>query len=73
MVQLIQASSVIGEVFSSKMLQNCTRDLDSYKYSTVGVLKELEERDLVEMIYDEEENLFYRFNHLFLKETLYQM
>ena len=77
MMQLLQTASVIGDVFSSKLLDHVNKHfiVTNKQYSTSSLLRELEDRDLIEMIYDDNTSSekFYRFNHPFTRVTLYQM
>ena len=80
MIQLLQTASVVGDVFSSRLV-DCVNECPvdpSKKYSTMVLLKELEDRDLLEMVYDGYDSdgvkqCFFRFNHIFLRETLLHM
>ena len=75
MMQLLQSASVIGDVFSSKLLDHVNKHfiLTNKQYPTASLLKELEDRDLIEMLYDDtaSSEQFYRFNHPFTRVTLY--
>ena len=55
MMQLLQTASVIGDVFSSKLLDHVNKHfiVTNKQYSTSSLLRELEDRDLIEMIYDD--------------------
>lgn len=76
MMQLLQTASVIGDVFSSKLLDHALKHFGSQNtYSTLSLLRELEDRDLIELLCNDSATgeEFYRFNHPFTRVTLYQM
>ena len=77
MMQILQTASVIGDVFSSKLLDSINKHFmhTDKQYPTLSLLKELEDRDLIEMIHSDvsTSEQFYRFNHPFTRVTLYQM
>lgn len=68
---------MIGDRFSSDMLESVNQSLvDNHKIiPNTDLLKEIEARDMIEMIYfDEVSNKqVYRFTQPFMRSTLYQM
>ena len=73
MLRLLQEASLVGNVFSSKLLAQVSR-----RSLTVPEIKAaldtIEDFDLIEMLYNESNGeWFYRFNHPGTLQTLYQM
>ena len=78
MQYLLQTAAVIGDNFSMKLLDHVNkRFLNSQSqqmFPTMKLLDELEQRDMIEMIYDDNmlNDRFYRFTHPFTRSTIYQ-
>ena len=71
---LLKTAAVNGEIFSLRQTKATYLVDESSRYSIKILLRELENRDLVELIFDDgDDEGFYRFNHPFLRETLYSL
>jgi hypothetical protein len=75
--QVLKVASVIGESFTRKQVIATSESLtDSAAHSedVTEILNELEVRGLIELVYDDGGgDSFYRFQVLFLRETLFQL
>ena len=77
MQYLLQTAAVIGDIFSMKLLDYVNkRFLNSQSqqmFPTMKLLTELEKRDMIELIYDDNilNDRFYRFTHPFTRATIY--
>ena len=78
MQYLLQTAAVIGDIFSMKLLDHVNKRFLNQQSQqvlpTMKLLSDLENRDLIELIYDDNmlNDRFYRFTHPFIRATVYQ-
>ena len=77
MQYLLQTAAVIGDIFSIKLLDHVNKRFLNQQSQqvlpTMKLLTDLENRDLIELIYDDNmlNDRFYRFTHPFIRATVY--
>lgn len=77
MQYLLQTAAVIGDIFSMKLLDHVNKRFLNQQSQqvlpTMKLLSDLENRDLIELIYDDNmlNDRFYRFTHPFIRATVY--
>lgn len=77
MQYLLQTAAVIGDIFSMKLLDHVNKRFLNQQSQqvlpTMKLLTDLEDRDLIELIYDDNmlNDRFYRFTHPFIRATVY--
>ena len=77
MQYLLQTAAVIGDIFSMKLLDHVNKRFLNQQSQqvlpTMKLLTDLENRDLIELIYDDNmlNDRFYRFTHPFIRATVY--
>lgn len=71
---LLKSAAVIGEVFSSRVLQHITPLRNETHKSIMQVLRILENKDFIEILDEtDHKNVVCRFRKIFLRETIYQI
>lgn len=67
----MKSSSVIGDTFDVQALNRINPFSKSTHVKLMKVLNDLESKDFIEVMEIQEQNVFYRFTHPFMRETLY--